>query len=279
MISFTEVKQIGPGVSYVQPGDAVTLSYAHCGSCTRCLSGRQPYCEKIFALNFRPQRDATSPPAEDTTATTTDHSGNRLNNFFFGQSSMAKLCLVRESSLVRLDGVSREDLKKFAPLGCGIQTGAGAILNVLKPPPRSSIAIWGAGTVGLSAVLAARLTDPEHLIVVDTSETKLKSIPGEWVTRKIHAPLNTPGEVAKIIRTLTGDEGVDYAIDAVGSGAVIAEAHDALAACGTIVTLGGSPQTPQFAIEKHLVKGANYRGTHQGDSVPRVVCLTSQSFQ
>ena len=96
---------------------------------------------------------------------------------------------------------------------------------------------------------------------------------------RICAAGRAPGEAAEMIRRITGKGGgVDYAIDAVGSGAVLAEAHDALVPGGTVVTLGGSTQTPGFPIEKHLGKGAVYRGTHQGDSVARVVCYFFSSF-
>lgn len=145
--------------------------------------------------------------------------------------------------------------------------------NVLKPPPDSSIAIWGAGAVGLSACLAANLTNPSQLILIDTSDVKLKKVNPNWATHLINASSLGQGEVASRIHQITGGRGVDYAIDAVGSGAVLAEAHQALTHGGTLLTLGGSADAPRFPIEKHLVKGATYRGTHQGDSVSRVVSL------
>lgn len=109
------VKEVGGEVRDVVPGDRVVLSYASCGHCRRCLAGRAPYCERLWELNF----------AETMAAT--DQGGNGLKNFFFGQSSMARLVLAREESVVKVE-VEEAELKFLAPLGCGIQTGAGGIL-------------------------------------------------------------------------------------------------------------------------------------------------------
>ena len=121
------MRQVGDKVSYVQVGDQVALSYASCGQCRNCVSGRAPYCEEIFSLNFRSEpRDGD--PTKKIAANR--QSRSKINNFFFGQSSMAKLALVREGSCVKVNDVPREKLKMMAPLGCGIQTGAGGILWV-----------------------------------------------------------------------------------------------------------------------------------------------------
>ena len=118
------VKDVGRKVNYVQPGDAVVLAFASCGECRRCLSGKQPYCDSLFGLNFTGQRIHNGArPVSDT-------QGKPLNGLFFGQSSMAKVALVHESSAVKVS-CSKDELKLFASLGCGIQTGAGAILYVL----------------------------------------------------------------------------------------------------------------------------------------------------
>jgi len=116
------VKSIGSAVTYVKPGDAVILAYASCGQCRRCLSGKQPYCESIFELNFGGKRDSGE-------AVVRDEEGKEVNGLFFGQSSMGRVALVNEISCVGVD-CTREELRLFASLGCGVQTGAGAILYV-----------------------------------------------------------------------------------------------------------------------------------------------------
>lgn len=114
------VKSTGSGVTYVKPGDAVVLTYASCGKCRRCLGGKQPYCERLWGMNFTGKRDDGTVPARD-------EEGGELNGLFFGQSSMSRVALVREGSCVKVD-CERDELKLLASLGCGIQTGAGAIL-------------------------------------------------------------------------------------------------------------------------------------------------------
>lgn len=116
------VRSIGSEVSYVKPGDAVVLAFASCMRCRRCERGQNPYCDKLFPLNFSGTRDDGSPVAMS------EGEGNAVHGFFFGQSSLARVALVREESCVRIRDVSREELKICASLGCGIQTGAGAIM-------------------------------------------------------------------------------------------------------------------------------------------------------
>lgn len=103
-----------------KPGDSVILSFAPCWQCKNCLSGRAPYCLKLMDLNFSGKRlDGTQP--------VTDKDGKALNSHFFGQSSMSRLILAHENGAIKVEA-SREELKLFASLGCGIQTGAGAVL-------------------------------------------------------------------------------------------------------------------------------------------------------
>lgn len=120
------VRAVGPDVSYVQPGDAVVLAFASCMRCRRCKRAQNAYCDDLFPLNFGGTRDDGSPVAK--TAEAAGGGGAAVNGFFFGQSSLARVALVREESCVRVGLVSREELKMCAGLGCGIQTGAGAIM-------------------------------------------------------------------------------------------------------------------------------------------------------
>ncbi len=122
--------------------------------------------------------------------------------------------------------------------------------------------------------MAAKLTSPAHLVLIDNSEEKLRIIPEGVATLVINSTSLAEGEIASKLKELTGGIGFDYVIDAVGHGGLLGEGHTALAKCGTLLTLGGNPKPPQFPIEQHLVKGITYRGTHQGDSVPRIVRLS-----
>lgn len=116
------IQSVGPGVTYVKPGDAVVLAFASCMKCRRCERGQNPYCDRLFPLNFGGRRDDGSPVA------TTEGGDDAINGLFFGQSSMARVAMAREESCVRIDDVSIDELKTCASLGCGIQTGAGTIM-------------------------------------------------------------------------------------------------------------------------------------------------------
>lgn len=115
------IRAIGSQVTYVSPRDAVVLAFASCMQCRRCTAGKNPYCDKLIPLNFGGKTEDGLPAA-------TSHTSEAVNGFFFGQSSMARIALARESSCVKIGHVSREELKLCASLGCGLQTGAGAIM-------------------------------------------------------------------------------------------------------------------------------------------------------
>lgn len=144
-----------------------------------------------------------------------------------------------------------------------------------KPAVGSSVAIFGGGAVGLSAILAAKLTSPACLVLVDNSKTKLDMIPKELVegVHLVNSADKTPEEVAAELKKLTpGGVGMDFAMDGVGHEAVLLAAHLSLDKLGTALIVGGSPTAKiQAMIEGHLVNGLTTRGMHQGDSVPRVM--------
>lgn len=151
--------------------------------------------------------------------------------------------------------------------------------NVVKPPPGSTIVIFGGGAVGLSALLAAQLTEPATIILVDNSQIKLDSLSTKSILGPKTHLYNSAGKanevVASELRDLAGNnnQGLDYALDCVGNENILKIAHAALDKLGTLVTVGSGSQTnvAGLLLSQHLVKGITYRGTHQGDSVPRVM--------
>ncbi|KAF2236755.1 GroES-like protein [Viridothelium virens] len=254
------VRQAGSAVSHLRPGDQIVLSYSHCRKCRYCLQGEAPYCENITALNFSGRRSDGSVAAHDAL-------GRPMNHSFFGQSSMGRVALVHESCAHKVE-CTLEELKKFAALGCGIQTGLGAILNVCKPPPLSSIAIFGAGTVGIAAALAARLTFPSRVVVIDTASNKLSMIPEGVATSTLSSAGLQEGEIADKLKAMTEGRGFDYVVDCVGLAQLVNAGHQALAPRGMVVTIGGPPETASISLAAQLLGGRTYRGSHQGDSVP-----------
>ncbi|KAK2600652.1 hypothetical protein N8I77_010172 [Diaporthe amygdali] len=255
------VEKVGAKVTAFKPGDKVVLHYSSCKSCGACVAGNNPYCERMDQLNFGGLREES-----DTSKAATAEDSQPLNAFFFGQSSMGRQALVRETSAVKVDA-TEDELRLFASLSCGVQTGAGAVLNVCRPSPGAAYAIFGAGAVGLAAALAARLFSPSHVIVIDISQKKLDLIPSELATHTICSSGLERGSVAAQIERLTAMQGVDYALDCAGNGNLIAEGCTALKKRGMVVTIGGGATQAPLDINEMLVKGLTYRGTHQGDSV------------
>lgn len=144
-----------------------------------------------------------------------------------------------------------------------------------KPPPGSSIAIFGGGAVGLSALLAAQLSKPSCVVLVDISQAKLDMIPKSILGPNTHlynSANKSNEQVAADLRSLTpGGHGLNYCLDCVGHESVIKTGHAALDMLGTLITIGAgdASNVAGFSLLTHLLKGAVYRGVHQGDSVPR----------
>lgn len=147
--------------------------------------------------------------------------------------------------------------------------------NVTKPAEESYIAIFGGGAVGLSAVLGAKLTKPACIILIDNSEAKLRMIPKEIIegVHVLNSSNLSPDDIAAELKKLTPNgRGMDVVVDGVGNETVANIAYASLDKLGTVVIVGGSSTAkPHYAIERSLVNGLTIRGTHAGDSVPRVM--------
>ena len=275
-LALPTVKEVGLNVQAVSAGDKVVLSYCSCRFCPMCLSGANPYCHSMLNLNFSGSR------ADGSSIAISKSSGKALSGLFFGQSSMGRLVVARANCAVKLpESTTEAELRMFASLGCGVQTGSGAILNVAKPAPNSSICIFGAGAVGLAACLAAALTSPAKLVVVDNSAVKLAMLPGcikNVVTDLVNSSNFTDEtQLVDFLKALTPDGlGFDYALECVGRAELVKAGHLSLRARGTVITIGGSMEMAlQTTMAQHLNRGITYRGTHQGDSVPWIVSATT----
>ncbi|KAG8628017.1 hypothetical protein KVT40_003890 [Elsinoe batatas] len=274
MILGHEASGIGKKFPPAFPCPSCTLPRPRTSSpCPTCSSHASPYCHDLSALNFSGRR-------KDGSSAIKDSSGHELNHFFFGQSSMGRQVLVQETSVVKLpDDTSIEDLRKFASLGCGIQTGAGAILNVCSPPPSSTIVILGTGSVGLSAALAALTLSPTRIILIDNDSRKFSLVPAALRAseRVIHidssklpvasdsiAPLTTT------IKDATSGVGADFVLDCVDLPSLIEASIPALGRKGTMITVGGGAPGAEAKVKlmDMLIGGRSWRGTHQGDSAP-----------
>jgi aryl-alcohol dehydrogenase len=147
------VEAVGADVTHVKPGDRVLMSFNSCGTCPCCHDHAPTYCYNFFPHNFAGARADGS---------YTLHAGEEpVHGNFFGQSSFATYALATARNVVRVpDSAADVPLQRLAPLGCGMMTGAGAILRSMKVQAGMPIAVFGAGAVGLAAVMAARLPGP-----------------------------------------------------------------------------------------------------------------------
>jgi aryl-alcohol dehydrogenase len=250
------VEAVGAGVSDIRVGDHVVLSFVACGTCSTCVAGRPALCQSAFERNFLAQR-------EDGSSTLTRGDGSRVNGLFFGQSSFSTHVIAPASAAVVID--PDFDLALAGPLGCGFQTGAGAVLNSLKPAPGSSLAIFGVGAVGLAAVMAAVIAGCEPIIVVDRYPARL-ALAQELGA---HVTILAGDAVVERIREASGG-GVEFAIDTTGNPAVVRGAVDALRVAGQFGLIGASKFGTEVSLDlTHMLFGRVFRGIIEGDSVPR----------
>ncbi len=249
------VEKVGSSVANVTVGDHVVLSYSYCNSCSQCLTGHHNLCVRTVELNFGGK-------LQDRTYRL--HKDGQDYSTFFGQSSFATYAVANKHNVVKVD--KDVDLKLLGPLGCGIQTGSGTVMNSLHPEPGTSIAIYGSGAVGLSAVMAANLLGLKYIIVVDIHENRLEIAKELGAT---HAINSKNSNVVEEIKKIT-DGGVHYAIETTGVPIVIKNAIDALRVAGKISIVGmGGDVTLNFTNDI-LMEGKTIVGTIQGDSTPQI---------
>ncbi|MFD5558516.1 NAD(P)-dependent alcohol dehydrogenase [Streptomyces sp. NPDC127068] len=255
------VERVGDGVTSVAPGDHVVMSYQSCGRCTPCLSGNPAYCAVSFPANFGGSRlDGTNALHRGPNA-----SGEEVHGHFFGQSSFATLSLATERNVVKVPDDIPLDL--LAPLGCGLQTGAGAVLNSLAVPAGASVVVIGTGTVGLAAVMAARVAGAAPIIAVDIVPERLDLARELGATHTVNAK---DEDTAARIAAIT-DGGADYVLEITARPEMLTLAVDALAPLGTAALIGGAPAGAHAPVNMNaLLGGRTVRGIAQGDSIPQL---------
>jgi aryl-alcohol dehydrogenase len=189
----------------------------------------------------------------------------RIHGMFFGQSSFASYALAHENNATRV----RDDvpLELLGPLGCGVLTGAGGILNVLKPEAGSSIAILGAGSVGQSAVLGALIAGCATIVAIDVLDGKLESAQAIGATHVVRAG----DDLAAQLRAIR-PYGFDYAFDTTGHGQSLVKLLEALAPGGTLgLVAGNAGDTFSPPITPIFQRGLTIRGMIQAEVVPNVL--------
>jgi aryl-alcohol dehydrogenase len=241
------VEEVGKSVKGLKRGDHVVLSYQSCGSCPQCRRENPAHCHRFYEANFGFQRLDGSNALK--------RSGVR--GHFFGQSSFATHSLATERNLVK---VSKDlSLEVLSPMGCGLQTGAGTVMNSLKVPKGASLAIFGTGAVGLAAVMAARLVGANPIIGVDLRPKRLQLA---LLLGATHAIDNRHQDIASRIVDITGS-GVDYVVETTASSEMHQLAIEVLNPHGVVALLTGEIGTSA------LPEGRKTLGIIQGDAVPQ----------
>ncbi|MBQ1090049.1 NAD(P)-dependent alcohol dehydrogenase [Streptomyces sp. B93] len=247
------VEAVGSEVTGVVPEDTVCLTFASCGACAQCAAGHPAYCHDARARNLSGGRaDGSTPLSLD---------GRPLHAGFFGQSSFATYAVVDERGVVKVP--SDLSAEVVAPLGCSGQTGAGTVLNRLRPEPGSSLVVVGAGGVGLSALMAAVAVGCDPVIAVDPvgSRRALATDLGA----KAALP---PGDgLVATLRDLTGG-GAHHVVETTGRPEMARRAVGALRPRGELALLGMGDEVA-FDVMGLLAKGVRIHGVIEGDSDPR----------
>ena len=256
------VERVGKAISRFSVGDRVVMSFNSCGLCMECGAGRPARCE-----NFAGYNSAGTRP--DGSHTVRSLSGEPIDASIFAQSSFATYALANERNLVKVpDACPDRLLQILGPLGCGIQTGAGAVLNVLKPAPHDGLVISGAGGVGLSALLAAKALGVEHVTVVDVNAERLA------FAREIGASQVVNGkEVNDLTIALKGPKGQRplFGLDTTGNLNVIKSILHSLPSNGSLGLLAiGTTGKPFKEKNPELFEGGRrVVGILEGDAVPQ----------
>lgn len=254
------VESVGPGVTKVAPGDRVVLTFQSCGTCASCAAEVPAYCHVRRDLNYRGKRSDGSP--------TLSHQGEPVSGDFFGQSSFATYALAHERNTVRVD--DRIDLSIAGALGCGVQTGAGAVMRSMRCRAGSTLVVLGGGPVGLAAIMGAKLQDCARIVLMEPHASR-RSLALELGATHTVDP--AAGDWISAIRATLPTAGADYVFDTSGVPAVIERAHELLAPRGTFGFVGLPPAASlgmplPGSLAGAMGGGFTYRGIVLGDSDP-----------
>lgn len=265
------VEAVGSAVTKVAPGDHVVMSFMSCGVCKSCRLGRPAYCAELYVRNFSGGRP-------DESSALTDANGERLNGHFFGQSSWATHSVAYERNVVKVD--QSAPLELLGPMGCGIQTGAACVLSTFNPEAGTSIAIFGAGSVGLAALMAAKAAGCTTIIAVDIKPQRLEMAEALGATHGLNPTQVDPVEA---IKDLTGG-GVDFAIELTANPKVFRNAVDSLGPLGTVALIGAAALGTEYTFDMNdvMLPGKKIVGHIESGNlapdifIPRLVALMQQ---
>ncbi len=250
------VERVGAKVTGLAPGDHVVLSYASCGACPACSEHAPQYCREFALRNFKGWRSNGEPTFREE--------AGPVYGGYFAQSSFATWAIATQRNTVKVDKAL--PLELLGPLGCGLQTGSGTVINTLKPKPGESIVVFGVGTVGMAALMAAKAVGCGTIIAVDVHDGRLE------LAKELGATATARGddtELAKTLRGLLPPGGANYTIDTSGRPEIIRIATEALAVRGTCVVLAVIPGKEATIAPGFLLSGRKLMGATEGDADPQ----------
>jgi aryl-alcohol dehydrogenase len=249
------VERVGEGVSEFKPGDRVLMSFAFCGECAPCRQDAKAYCLECVPRNFGGSRpDGSSPLSCE---------GELVHGVFFGQSSFATHAVCEARHAVRApDDIP---LERLAPLGCGIQTGAGAIMNSLKVGAGRSLAVFGVGSVGLSAIMAAKAVGAGPIIAVDINPARLA------LAKELGAAEAIDPRGADPVQTIIAHTGggADFVLNTTDRLEVYQQGIATLGTKGVFAFVTSPGGDLPLRLSDLMLHGQSIRGVVQGDSEPR----------
>ncbi|CRG89991.1 hypothetical protein PISL3812_07031 [Talaromyces islandicus] len=261
------VRQLGPNTSVAQIGDPVILTFSACHSCEPCEAGHSAHCRQFASLNFGVSGATYNFGDSDQQ--------QKIYGSFFGQSSFSSLTVVRESSVVnvsRMLGQNKDELALMAPLGCGVQTGTGAIIHAANAGPKDRVVIIGLGGVGLSAVMGAKIAGCAQIIGIDRYESRLDLARELGATDVINtASMSSMGQMSDMVLANTNNLGANITLDATGVQELIQESIKMTAFKGKILQVGAAPMDANLKIPifEFMSDGKQYMGVVEGDVDPR----------
>jgi len=249
----------GSAVTDLSPGDHVVLSFLSCGDCPSCGEHQPAYCHSWVPLNFFGVR-------ADGSSALTDAQGQAVHGHIFGQSAFASHALVKRRNAVKVD--RDVPIELLGPLGCGIQTGAGAVLNSCRVRAGSSVAVIGTGAVGISAIMAAKIAGAATIVALDINEQRIALAQELGAT---HAIKSDTAGFAEHAAAAGCPGGFDYILDTTGIADLVNQAIAALAPRGEIALIGAyAPGTKLSADTTHIMSGGRViRGVVEGGADPQ----------
>jgi len=250
------VEEVGSAVTVAQPGDRVVMSFNSCGECPSCAVDAPTYCYNFFPHNWSGKRADGSPAMF--------HDGEPMNANFFGQSSFATHAIAHERNVVKVPERAADlPLERLAPIGCGLMTGAGAVLRSMEVREGLPIAVFGTGTVGMAAIMAAKIAGANPIIAVDVNDDRLALAKELGATHAFNGRDDAPGKIRDLC-----PQGLGYVFDTTGINTVIEQAWGLLAPRGICGIVGASDPADVITFNEAEFMGGGRRvmGILGGDS-------------